>query len=241
VGVADPRKGFEKVLKGCHPLDLMKDCRSVVVFALNIGLDYYLSMDYQHNNIRLGHLYRDWTGLQLISFLRRKGYDAMEVPLGFIDEDNKIAYMSFKVAAYEAGIGVFGRPGIIITPEYGPRVNLGVVLTDAKLKPDERMTNFNPCKNCTDCVELCPVEAIREDSPPPSGFQRDRCVKFVDWLRKETKDEVKACGYCYDSCPAGKLVKKTIKITRWKTPKNVNADLRRRLISSYIHSGREPA
>jgi len=240
VKVADPQEGFEKTLEGCHPRDIMKDCRSVIVFAFNIGLDYYLSMDYQHNNIRLGHLYRDWAGLQLISFLRMKECDAKEVPLGFKDEDNKIAYMSFKVAAYEAGIGVFGRPGIIITPEYGPRVNLGVVLTDAKLEPDERMTDFNPCKDCSACVRICPVRAIEEHTPPPSGFKRDRCVKFVDWLRRETKDEVKACGYCYDHCPAGKLVKKTIKITRWKTPKNVNADLRRSLINAYLHSRRQP-
>jgi len=231
VRVADPRKGFEKVVEGCQPLDIMSDCRSVVVFAFNIGLDYYVSMDYQNNNIRLGHLYRDWTGLQLISFLRKKGYDAKEVPLGFFDRDNKIAYMSFKVAAHEAGIGVFGRPGVIITPEYGPRINLGVVLTDAKLEPDGRMTGFNPCTSCTVCVEICPVTAIREDLPPPSGFKRDRCVKFFDWIRKE---EVKSCGYCYDQCPAGKLVKKTIEVTPWKTLRNTDAKTRKQLINSYL-------
>jgi len=233
VRIADPHKGFEEAIKGCHPFDVMKDCRSVVVFAFNIGLDYYVSMDYQHNNIRLGHLYRDWTGLQLISFLRMKGYDAKEVPLGFRDEANKIAYMSFKVAAYEAGIGVFGRPGIVITPEYGPRVNLGLVLTDADLEPDERMKGFDPCTSCTVCVEICPIRAIEQDSPPPSGFKRDQCVEFIDWLKKETKDRVKLCGYCYDQCPAGEFVKKTVKIKRWKTLRSVDANLRKKLLNAY--------
>jgi len=234
VRVADPRKGFKKALKGCHPFDIMKDCRSVVVFAFNIGLDYYLSMDYQSKNIRLGHLYRDWAGLQLISFLRMKGHDAKEVPLGFIDEGNKIARMSFKVAAYEAGIGVFGRLGIIITPEYGPRVNLGAVLTDAKLEPDGHMTGFNPCNNCTVCVENCPAKAIREDLTPPSGFRRDRCVGFFDWIRKETKDRDFTCGYCYERCPSGELVKETVRIRRWNKLTDADANLRKQLVDSYL-------
>ena len=31
------------------------------------------------------------------------------------------------------GLGVYGRQSLIITPEYGPRVNFGVVLTDASI------------------------------------------------------------------------------------------------------------
>jgi len=241
VRIADPQKGFEKALEGCHPLDHMKDCRSVIVFAFNIGLDYYLSMDYQNHNIRLGHLYRDWTHLQLIGFLRTKGYDAMEVPRGMKDEDNKIAHMSFKLAAHEAGIGVFGRPGIIITPEYGPRVNLGVVLTDAKLEPDGHVTGFNPCNPCTVCVENCPAKAIREDLLPPSGFRRDRCVGFFDWIRKETKDKDMTCGYCYDKCPAGKLVRETVRIKRWNKLTNTDANLRKQLVNSYLRGRRQTA
>ena len=79
----------------------MNNCCSVIVYAFNIGLDYYTALDYEHNNIRLRHLYRDWTGLQLITFLRRKGHDATEAPREFLDERNKIARMSFKLAAYE--------------------------------------------------------------------------------------------------------------------------------------------
>src|SRR3972149_543614 len=106
VGGADPETGFEQALDGCHPKDIMNDCRSVIVYAFNIGMDYYTALDYEHNDIRLGHLYRDWTGLQLITFLRKRGYDATEAPRGFADERNKIAPLSFKLAAYEAEIGV---------------------------------------------------------------------------------------------------------------------------------------
>jgi epoxyqueuosine reductase QueG len=233
VRVADPRIGFAQALNGCHPRDIMSNCRSVIAYAFNIGLDYYTALDYEHNNIRLGHLYRDWTGLQLITFLRKKGYDATEVPREFVDRKNKVARMSFKLAAYEAGIGVFGRPDIIITPRYGPRVNLGVVLTDAILKPDGRMEGFSPCNDCNICAEVCPVNAIRSDVPPPTGFDRTKCVGFVDWIKQKTNEQLKLCGRCYNNCPAGKLVKKTLKIGRWTTLDDLEAEERNKLVSQF--------
>ena len=92
IGVADPHAGFAHALKGCHPLDVMNNCRSIIAYALNIGLDYYTALDYESNNIRIGHLYRDWTGLQLITFLRKKGYDATEVPREHMTKRTKLQH-----------------------------------------------------------------------------------------------------------------------------------------------------
>jgi epoxyqueuosine reductase len=233
VGVADPQAGFVHALDGCHPHDIMRDCRSVIVYAFNIGLDYYKAVDYEHHNIRIGHLYRDSTVLQLITFLRKKGYDAIEVPRESADEKNKIARMSFKLAAYEAGMGVFGRPSIIITPEYGPRVNLGVVLTNAELEPSGRMKGFNPCEDCNVCVTVCPVNAIKDDMQPPTGFDRTECIRFIDWLKGKTNDHVKLCGRCFNKCPAGKLVKKTLQIKKWQTLNDLAGRKRQKLVDEF--------
>ena len=234
VGVADASKDFEKTLEGCHPRDLMKNSRSVIVSAFNVGLDYYTSIEYEQSIfVRILHLYRDSVNSRVVSFLRKKGYDAMEAPVGFIDENKKIAYLSFKLAAYEAGIGILGRPSILITPEYGPRVNLGVVITEAPLEPDGQMIDFNPCQHCDVCVKICPVEAIKADKPPPTGFDRNKCFQFVSWIENQTKGKVKACGYCYNRCPAGKLVKKTLQITKWRTLLDITLQQRKRLIQKF--------
>jgi epoxyqueuosine reductase QueG len=236
VGVADPRMGFKHALEGCHPLDVMNGCRSVIVYAFKIGLDYYRDLCYEHQNIRLGHLYRDWTGLQLITFLRKRGYDATVVPREMIDEKNRIAPMSFKLAAYEAGIGVFGRPSIIITPEFGPRVNLGVVLTDAVLKPDGVAEDFSPCENCNSCLEACPVSAIGSQMPPPTGFYRKKCVDFVDWLKEKTNEQAKLCGRCFNICPAGRPIKETLRIKKWKTLDDLKVEVRKKLLNEFMTS-----
>jgi epoxyqueuosine reductase QueG len=236
VGVADPKVGFAQALAGCHPFDVMGNCRSVIVYAFNIGLDYYTALDYEHNNIRLGHLYRDWTAMQLMTFLRKRGHEASEVPRELADRKNKIAYMSFKLAAYEAGIEAFGRPSIIITPECGPRANLGVVLTDVVLKPSGRMKCFDPCQACSVCVKACPVKAIGSAEQPPLGFDREKCARFVDWLKEETHDRVKLCGRCFNKCPAGKLVKKALKIEKWVTLDDLGTEKRRTLVNGFLES-----
>jgi epoxyqueuosine reductase QueG len=232
VRVADPRQGFEMAKSGCHPRDVMENCNSVVVFALHVGLDYYTDLDYcQKGDVesRVFSIYRDWVSLQLANFLEGKGYDAI-IPQGFKYPKENVAILSFKLAAYEAGLGVFGRPSILVTPEYGPRVNIGVVLTDALIKPDKPLKDFNPCKECDVCVRLCPINAINKELPPPRGFDRSRCVQFVYWLREKTKRKIMLCGYCYNNCRAGKISKKAFHLGRWKTLLDLNEQERKRLL-----------
>jgi len=234
VGVADPEGGFGMAKEGCHPRDVMKNCNSVVVFALHVGLDYYTTLDYRQKGdveSRVLSIYCDWVSSKLADFLRDKGYDAV-VPHGFKDEEERIARLSFKLAAYEAGLGVFGRSSILITPEYGPRVNFGVVLTDASIEPDEPLKDFNPCQQCDTCVSLCPINAISKELPPPKGFDRERCIGFVYKIREKTDRRIRLCGYCYNRCPVGEISEKTFHLSRCKTLLDLNEQRRKRLLRS---------
>jgi epoxyqueuosine reductase len=235
VRVANPSKGFEKTMKGCHPLDVMSQCRSVIVFAVYIGLEYYRTILIEgktQGDNRIGHIFRDWLSHGLAAFLRTRGFNAL-VPIGFFDEDQKVACLSYKLAAFEAGIGVYGKSGVIITPEYGPRVNLGVVLTDAILEPDRRL-DYDPCHNCKICSKVCSVNAVREDLGAPTSHDRAKCVEFIDRLREETNDENLLCGYCYKYCPVGKPNKKGFLISKNKTLEDFGKTLRERLIRKAI-------
>jgi len=162
-----------------------------------------------------------------------RDYEAI-VPFGFKNSKDKVARLSFKLAAYEAGLGVYGRQSLIITPEYGPRVNFGVVLTDASIKPDKPLKDFNPCKECyTCCAKLCPVKAINARMPPPTGFNRKRCLNFIDNIRQKTERRVKLCGYCYNHCPAGIIKKRTFNLGRWKTLLDLNEKERKDMLRGF--------
>jgi len=230
--VADGSKGFENAVAGCRPRDVMENCNSVVVFAIYVGLDYYRSVRIENKiagDDRIMSILCDWLQYKVAEYLREEGYCAV-VPTGYLNREKWIPRFSFKLAAYEAGLGVYGRCGIIVTPKYGPRVNLRVVLTDASLEPDRRLTDFNPCLKCRLCVDLCPPKAIREDVSPPTGHDRDKCINFILKLREKTNDQHFYCGYCYNFCPVGKTDRPGFRLSRYRNLLNLDAEERDHLI-----------
>ncbi|MBI4013859.1 MAG: hypothetical protein HY359_16195 [Candidatus Rokubacteria bacterium] len=69
--------------------------------------------------------------------------------------------LSLPHLAVEAGLGTLGLGLQLLTPEYGPRVILGAVLTQAELEPDRRMER-GLClgEACGRCLLACPGDAI---------------------------------------------------------------------------------
>jgi epoxyqueuosine reductase QueG len=231
VRVANTQNGFEKAIEGCRPLDVMKQGKSAIVFAVYVGLDYYRTVKIEGKTVeddRIGYIFRDWLAYELVEFLRTKGFSAV-APSGYFDSERKIARLSFKLAAYEAGVGVYGKSGLIITPEFGPRVNIGVVVTDAVLEPDKKL-DFNPCQTCEVCLKTCPVKAIKRDSDPPICHNREECVNFVQGLRVATGDERFFCGYCFDKCPVGRTRRRGFLISHYKRLANLRPSEKQKLI-----------
>jgi len=105
----------------------------------------------------------------------------------------------------EAGLGELGRIGILMSPQYGPRMRLGVVTTSAPLAPDAPVCygiqDF--CERCLKCAENCPAGAI------PTGEKT-----IVRGVEKWTTDANKCftfwrkiggdCALCMMVCPYSK-------------------------------------
>ena len=78
---------------------------------------------------------------------------------------------SYKKASYgrlstrhlgiEAGLGTFGLEVNILTPEFGPRLYLTGILTEAELEADSPMTE-QVCigESCSRCLMSCPPDAV---------------------------------------------------------------------------------
>ena len=95
--------------------------------------------------------------------------------------------------ALQAGLGEYGRHGLVITPEFGPRVRFGKVFTDLPLVVDKpRQFGVKAfCDQCRRCAEACPVKAI--PSGEPSTARADR--SNLEGVKKWTVDAAKCFGF----------------------------------------------
>lgn len=131
-----------------------------------------------------------------------------------------------KDAAVLAGLGCIGKNNMLLTPQYGPRVRLRVMLTDAVL-PSTGMVDFDPCKGChMPCRTSCPQHAFAEQIyskaaygldqlPGRSGvYDRMRCNQQMSIDESNVEDiqignnngrgkRVKYCRECEFACPVG--------------------------------------
>jgi ferredoxin len=72
-----------------------------------------------------------------------------------------------RLAAVEAGLGTLGLNTMLLTPEFGPRVHLGGVLTDLDLEAG-RPLESELCLGlaaCGRCAAICPEDAIPRRAP----------------------------------------------------------------------------
>jgi len=89
-------------------------------------------------------------------FVRNLGYEAIQC-----GNDTALSIP----LAIDAGLGEIGRNGLLITPQYGPRVRLCKIFTDLPLEPDKPI-EFGVkefCKKCKLCAEHCETDAISMD------------------------------------------------------------------------------
>jgi len=98
---------------------------------------------------------------------------------GFITDQRFVrALFSYKHAAVLAGLGRLGRNSLLITPEFGPRVRLACLLTEAPLAETPPIQK-DLCTNCNVCIRECPAQAIQEPEPgQPYTLNRFACRAY---------------------------------------------------------------
>lgn len=102
--------------------------------------------------------------LALSYWLEEQGAHAFQVATEETDPALKrgsYGWLSLRHVGVEAGMGTLGLEVNILTPEFGPRVYQGAVLTDAELDPDPRITE-QLCigESCGRCLYSCPTNAV---------------------------------------------------------------------------------
>ncbi len=149
-----------------------------------------------------------------VRFLKARGHRTLAIPP---DSDRRkgtfvsklYSLFNHKMAATSAGIGWIGKNGLLISPDFGPRLSLATVLTDAKLRPDTPAEQ-SLCGQCSLCVQHCPSQAI-------TGAVWSRSQPFIELVRLSACRSHKAakrltegkpnCGLCINICPYGRTSK----------------------------------
>lgn len=114
---------------------------------------------------------------------------------GGTDQRYLIGLLSLKHMAVQAGLGVFGYNSLLITPQYGPRVRLTAIVTDAKITSDAPLVE-NFCINCEKlCLSLCPAKALKKPSHGSYEINKFACSQYLS-----TRP---TCSICLKACPVG--------------------------------------
>jgi len=146
----------------------------------------------------------DSISLMLAQSLEKAGFQAFVVPSSQrVDRTRLAGVFSHKLAAHLAGLGWIGKSALLITPEHGPRVRWGTVLTDAPFEVGLPMNEM--CRDCYACVKGCPAHAFTGqafDKPKPRSeiFAAGACDRYLS----KRENLPRACGICVYVCPFGR-------------------------------------
>ena len=193
--------------KRFDPKLLLEQCRSVIVCGFNYnvkgekekgrkekGEDHFKIS--QHAQIRDYHIFMKEKLETLVHGLKEKYGDfnyKTTVDSSFISE---------KAWAVQAGIGYYGKNGIIQTA-LGSFIFLGTLLIDKEVDLYDK-PNKKSCENCDKCIAACPTKAI----VAPYYIDCNQCITHYTSNRKETDFThiaqygwLNACDECQNSCP----------------------------------------
>jgi reductive dehalogenase len=114
--------------------------------------------------------------------------------------------------AIDAGLGELGRQGILITPQYGPRVRLAKVITDLPMAYDEpiRFGVKEFCDVCGKCAKACPVQAISHGPQDDKAINLSTNPGVMKWPINAEKCYMSweihgsGCTICIKVCPFNK-------------------------------------
>jgi reductive dehalogenase len=205
VGICEPNEAFyySHVGRGCEPYGkkILLKHKYAIVFAVEMFFEQILHAPFPSTVIETGKQYVEAAKISIIlaNFIRSLGYSAR----AHIAGSNYQAILP--PIAYQAGLGELGRIGILITPQYGPRVRLGLITTDLPLIPDRPkifgVQNF--CEKCLKCAINCPSQAIEYgEKKEIRGVEKwslnaEKCYQF--WKKIGTD-----CAICVKVCPYSK-------------------------------------
>ncbi|MEC7835887.1 MAG: hypothetical protein VX692_01995, partial [Chloroflexota bacterium] len=109
----------------------------------------------------------------------------------------------------EAGLGQLGVNGQLLSPHFGSRARLQVIITNAPLKYDPPMDYgiYKFCELCQVCFMRCPGKAIQAQRVWFRGVEKN---KLIAKRCRPVMARYSGCGICMKVCPIQKYGMKPV-------------------------------
>ena len=121
----------------------------------------------------------------------------MGIPVGEGKEAPNVT-PDFKYAAVACGLGEIGWCDELLTPEYGQRQRLQMIITDAELESD-LIWEKSICDKCGKCADVCPMGAIH--------IGKDRTFEVCGKEMKVAEIDTSMCRKCNNGAINNRLYK----------------------------------
>lgn len=185
---------------------VLPEARSIIV----VGLNYYQPQpnpNYQIAKYALGQDYHN-----IITKKLRKLCMVMRLLGGAQKPYVDTGPVLEKPLAVAAGLGWQGKSTIVLQPEFGTWLFLGIIITTLELESSSPA--INRCGSCTKCITACPTSAIIA----PYKLDARKCLAYLTIehkgpipleYRKPLGNRIFGCDDCLDVCPWNKWAKET--------------------------------
>lgn len=199
------------------PKQIMPECKSVIGMVFRVERGSLRGIEegtYFSNYSAMGYggityLYMPMTVINLAKFIEDQGYEA--IPMGHQSDWRGIDAQGYaiknysrpvapgraqpdimihlRIASFLCGLGEIGYSKMFLSPQFGPRCRVGIIMTDVELEPDPIYDGPQLCNRCMACINACPAQA----------FPKDRTVKVnlagheIEWA----DIDVRKCDYSF--------------------------------------------
>jgi len=187
-----------------NPFKIMEKAKSVIVFLLPYKADDKKTNLSEYAKGEDYHIVAERICDDIIDVLNNNGFKG----IGFCDNGT----LDDRYLAYLAGLGIYGKNGLIINDKYGTYTFIGYVVTD--MECDDGVAKPGMCIGCDKCIKSCPGGAISDD-----GIDYTLCASYLTQkkgvLSELEEGIIKKSGYiwgcdiCQSVCPMNKNAEKT--------------------------------
>lgn len=193
--------------EGFRPTDIMPAARGIIVLAKVIPKGVMTSGNAAIYTLHFEHLMTqlDTLAYDIALFIEENGGIAMPIPADdpyfHWEEDRQhgMGLLSHRHTAVKAGLGSLGKNALLITPQYGNRVQLVTVLTDIMFESPQEITDLCPIA-CHCCVDACPSKA-----QTGSYFIEQKPCRNSMAGKSDRGHSLYLCWKCRAVCPADNI------------------------------------